>query len=139
MSMQLTKFLIIFLIFVISYKNGIFCSPIMHTFQFKNIKYGERIRKATESMRNCNAQNRMNPVCPNESNRDMSPEFVVAMAYVPWQQFGPLYDIEKGLMVGTIFPIPDSPQSYNSCGKSVQTPADKSAGTNEPDEPPTAF
>ena len=49
-------------------------------------------------MRNCNAQNRMNPVCPNESVRDMSPEFVVAMAYVPWQQFGPLYDIEKGLM-----------------------------------------
>ena len=83
-------------------------------------------------MRNCNAQNRMNPVCPNESVRDMSPEFVVAMAYVPWQQFGPLYDIEKGLMVGTIFPIPDSPQSYNSCGKSVQTPADKSAGTPMP-------
>lgn len=60
-------------------------------------------------MRNCNAQNRMNPVCPNESNRDMSPEFVVAMAYVPWQQFGPLYDIEKGLMVGTIFPELDKP------------------------------
>lgn len=66
-------------------------------------------KKGNKSMRNCNAQNRMNPVCPNESNRDMGPEFVVAMAYVPWQQFGPLYDIEKGLMVGTIFPELDKP------------------------------
>ena len=35
--------------------------------------------------------------------------FPIAMAYVPWQQFGPLYDIEKGLMVGTIFPELDKP------------------------------
>ena len=82
-------------------------------------------------MRNCNAQNRMNPVCPNESNRDMSPEFVVAMAYVPWQQFGPLYDIEKGLMVGTIFPELDN--------HSLEGGLFEDDEPNEPDEPPTAF
>ncbi|MBQ9983522.1 MAG: spore coat associated protein CotJA [Lachnospiraceae bacterium] len=30
-------------------------------------------------------------------------EFPVVMAYVPWQQWGDLYDIECGLMQGTIF------------------------------------
>ena len=60
-------------------------------------------------MRNCNAQNRMNPVCPNESNRDMSPEFVVAMAYVPWQQFETTYELDKALETGTIFPELDKP------------------------------
>ena len=46
--------------------------------------------------------------CPN--TRDFFPaNMPIAMAYVPWQQFGPLYDIEKGLMVGTIFPELDKP------------------------------
>ena len=52
---------------------------------------------------------------------------------IRWLQ-NPKMTLEEFLdfMVGTIFPIPDSPQSYNSCGKSVQTPADKSAGTPMP-------
>lgn len=60
-------------------------------------------------MRNCNAQNRITPACPNDYSPDMGPEFVIAMAYVPWQQFGPLYDAQKGLMAGTLFPELDKP------------------------------
>ena len=31
-------------------------------------------------------------------------DYPVAMAYVPWQRWGTLYDPEKGLECGTIFP-----------------------------------
>ena len=52
---------------------------------------------------------------------------------IRWLQ-NPKMTLEEFLdfMVRTIFPIPGSPQSYNSCEKSVQTPADKSAGTPLP-------
>ncbi len=33
----------------------------------------------------------------------------VAMAYIPFQQFGELYPFEKGLKAGTIFPDLDKP------------------------------
>ncbi len=36
-------------------------------------------------------------------------EFPVAMAYVPWQNWYSVYDLEKGLAVGTIFPELDKP------------------------------
>ena len=35
--------------------------------------------------------------------------FPIAMAYVPWQNFGTLYDPEKALMAGTLFPELDKP------------------------------
>lgn len=81
----------------------------MHIFHFQNINYFERRRKAKAYMRNCNAQNPMAPSCPMEQRFDIDSDFVVAMAYVPWQKFGPLYDAEKGLMIGTIFPELDKP------------------------------
>ena len=31
-------------------------------------------------------------------------EYPVAMAYVPWQYWNAVYDLEKGLAYGTIFP-----------------------------------
>lgn len=31
-------------------------------------------------------------------------EFPVAMAYVPWQRWHTVYELEKGLSIGTIFP-----------------------------------
>ena len=60
-------------------------------------------------MRNCNASNRSYPVCPGTYVSDMGPDFTIAMAYVPWQQFGALYEPEKGFMAGTIFPDLDKP------------------------------
>ena len=35
-------------------------------------------------------------------------DYPVAMAYVPWQRWGTLYDPEKGLECGTIFPDADN-------------------------------
>lgn len=36
-------------------------------------------------------------------------DYPVAMAYVPWQQWYTVYDLEKGLACGTIFPELDKP------------------------------
>lgn len=60
-------------------------------------------------MRNCNMQNQITPSCSMNQENDIDRDFVVAMAYVPWQKFGPLYEAEKGLMAGTIFPELDKP------------------------------
>lgn len=42
------------------------------------------------------------------SQQDCSHQ-VVAMAYIPWQSFGQVYDPKKALMTGTIFPELDKP------------------------------
>ena len=39
---------------------------------------------------------------------------VPAMAYVPFQKFESLYNVEQGLMAGTMFPILDKP--FYGCG-----------------------
>lgn len=36
-------------------------------------------------------------------------EYVLAMAYVPWQYFTNVYEPDKALRVGTIFPELDKP------------------------------
>lgn len=36
-------------------------------------------------------------------------EYVVAMAYVPWQNFTTVYEPDRALTVGTIFPELDKP------------------------------
>ncbi len=36
-------------------------------------------------------------------------DFPVAMAYVPWQMWNTVYDLEKGLDTGTIFPELNKP------------------------------
>lgn len=42
-------------------------------------------------------------------NAYMKSEFVPAMAYVPWQYFTTVYETDKALEVGTIFPELDKP------------------------------
>ena len=44
--------------------------------------------------------------CKDKSDCD---DFVVAMAYVPWQRFEKTYDLNEALDVGTIFPELDLP------------------------------
>lgn len=46
--------------------------------------------------------------CRTDSNCQTS-EYVVGMAYVPWQYFSTVYDPDKALEVGTIFPELDKP------------------------------
>lgn len=49
-----------------------------------------------------------NVPCRKESPY-MQDEYVVAMAYVPWQYFTTVYETDKALEVGTIFPELDKP------------------------------
>lgn len=54
------------------------------------------------------------------SNRDSCPyqgvdRLPLAMAYVPWQKWGDLYEPSKGLMVGTVFKDLDYPFCERSC------------------------
>ena len=50
--------------------------------------------------------------CPPGENNDLSPlpkDTVVAMAYVPFQQFGEVYSSQEGLEAGTLFPELNKP------------------------------
>ncbi len=50
----------------------------------------------------------MQPVQP-VVHRDTCEDMVLAMAYVPWQTWRDIYDVEKALCVGTIFSELDLP------------------------------
>lgn len=41
--------------------------------------------------------------CGCMTNDNSSQKMVLAMAYVPWQRWGNLYDLDQALMAGTIF------------------------------------
>ncbi|MDY5884210.1 spore coat associated protein CotJA [Roseburia sp. 831b] len=59
-------------------------------------------------MRNCMMQDSMETSCRENSRENVSGKSV-AMAYVPWQYFQNVYEPEKALEVGTIFPELDKP------------------------------
>ena len=42
-------------------------------------------------------------------------QFQVAMTYTPWQRWGEVYNAEKGLERGTIFPVLDLPFAGTRC------------------------
>ena len=46
--------------------------------------------------------------CP-ENISTGSADYVLAMAYVPWQQFSTVYEPDRALSAGTIFPELDKP------------------------------
>lgn len=57
---------------------------------------------------NCNQRERMARSCnsnysPGSSDCDLS-NMPIAMAYVPWQHFDTVYEVDKALGCGTIFP-----------------------------------
>lgn len=52
----------------------------------------------------CVCQSKMKRNChQNDPMERLGEQFPLVMAYVPWQQWGDLYDAECGLMQGTIF------------------------------------
>lgn len=59
-------------------------------------------------MRNCMMQDSMETSCRENTMENVSGKSV-AMAYVPWQYFQNVYEPEKALEVGTIFPELDKP------------------------------
>lgn len=44
-----------------------------------------------------------------------SPQFAVAMTYTPWQRWGEVYNAEKSMDRGTLFPVLDMPFSGRRC------------------------
>lgn len=46
-----------------------------------------------------------NKMCNHNAGEQMS----VTMAYVPWQKWSNLYDLNKGFHIGTIFPCLNKP------------------------------
>ena len=62
--------------------------------------------------------------CPCSNNRtrrsiedDPLSNMAIAMAYVPWQVWRNLYDMDKALKVGTIFEDLDKPFLGRRCGR----------------------
>lgn len=48
----------------------------------------------------------------------MDNDFALAMAYVPWQYFDTVYEPDKALEIGTIFPELDKPfLAAGRCGR----------------------
>lgn len=61
-------------------------------------------------MNSCNHRSNMQPrpaadsCCPVRSRSDMLEGLSLAMGYVPMQHYDQMFDLGKGLQVGTIFP-----------------------------------
>ena len=62
---------------------------------------------------------------PNDENR------TIAMAYVPWQQFRNLYDLEQALQVGTIFAELDKPFTGRGLGFKLMTGIGENIGKGD--------
>ncbi len=62
----------------------------------------------------CGYRQKMSPstVMPT---RDCLENLAVGMCYVPWQHWDKIYDLEKGLEVGTIFPELNKPFLGSRC------------------------
>lgn len=58
-------------------------------------------------MNNCYGSFQQN-FCPQHNNDELE-GFSVAMGYVPWQNLHTLYEPDKALQVGTIFPELNKP------------------------------
>lgn len=55
---------------------------------------------------NCNPQERSMRPCRQPQNLS---DMALAMAYVPWQHFDKVYEVDKALQYGTIFPELNKP------------------------------
>lgn len=68
-----------------------------------------------EAVRNCcevpgmNCREGGEMSCAVEEKYDVLSEMALAMAYVPWQMWRNIYDVEKGFCRGTIFEELDKP------------------------------
>ena len=57
---------------------------------------------------NCNSMNSDRPYMTDFKPSDCENQ-TIAMAYVPWQQFSSVYEPDRALSAGTIFPELDKP------------------------------
>ena len=66
-------------------------------------------RKTEKGLRKLEDYQRFSPSRPQGPGFGRPDNFPVAMAYVPWQRWNTVYDLEKGLPIGTIFPELNKP------------------------------
>lgn len=74
----------------------------MHIFKVKR-------NKERKTMGNCNRSYMGQRECCERYDMSSSQEFVIAMAYVPWQHFEHVYEPDRALAIGTIFPELNKP------------------------------
>ena len=55
------------------------------------------------------------PRCDEQKKCDSLSEMPLAMAYVPWQEWRAIYDVEKGFRCGTIFEELNKPFKGGCC------------------------
>lgn len=73
----------------------------MHTFKVKE--------KRSKRMGNCNKNYMGQRESCEQYDMSSCPEYALAMAYVPWQHFNHVYEPDRALQVGTIFPELNKP------------------------------
>ena len=54
---------------------------------------------------------------PSRNTGVFEQQFPVGMAYVPWQEWKPIYELDKAFEIGTIFPALDKPFEGRRCQK----------------------
>ncbi len=84
-----------------------------------NYNYNRQQQMYRRNQGNNNYRTQRNMGC-NECNDDSkcdSDKWALGMAYVPWQQWGNVYEPCKALNAGTIFPVLDLPFMGRSCGR----------------------
>ncbi len=60
-------------------------------------------------MGNCNKNYMKQRECNEQYDMSSNPQYALAMAYVPWQHFNHVYEPDRALQVGTIFPELNKP------------------------------
>ena len=81
-----------------------------------NVRCARDNSMRTGYKRNCDMRCRMdNDMSSRRGNMNDMEGFALAMAYVPWQQWGEVYPLNTGLQRGTIFPELDKPFFKGRC------------------------
>ena len=78
----------------------------------EKIKYAYFVSKEIRRnniMGNCNRSNMGQRECGERYDMSSCQDFALAMAYVPWQHFEHVYEPDRALQVGTIFPEINKP------------------------------
>lgn len=83
--------------------------------------YNSRSNMANKSRRQNECNMPMDYNCPTPEKKTNTcneyDRFPLAMAYVPWQKFENIFELEKGFQVGTIFKDLDFPFTIGICAR----------------------
>lgn len=75
------------------------------------------VRCGNPTLTNMKKENYCECNMPDRCMLDTLRDFPIAMAYVPWQEWRDLYDLEEGFKAGTIFKELDKPFMGRRCSR----------------------